>query len=174
MATGVVKIGDRLITIVDFEKVLFDINPSISFNMGGLNGYKSKDNSLKPILVVEDSPLLERMILNALGQAGFINIVCTNNGHEAWDLLKGYKDRGGNISDFVSAIITDIEMPIMDGHTLIKLIKEDEEFENIPIFVFSSIVTEENRAVGERLGVIRSVDKPEVGTLIKILDDYIL
>lgn len=173
MATGVAKFNDRLITIIDFEKVLIDISPSLGFDAVEMEKFSSRDSSLKPILVAEDSPLLERLIISALEKAGYINIVCTSNGHEAWNLLQEYKSRGGLIEDYVAAVITDIEMPLMDGHSLIKLLKSDSVYDKIPVFVFSSIITDEMREKGASLGIVDSISKPEIGKLVSLLDQYL-
>ena len=174
MATGVAKHENKLITIIDFEKVMIDISPSLGFEDTIVERVSSRGNSTKPILIVEDSPLLERMILNALEKAGYTNIVCTNNGREAWELLKKYRDGDQPIEHYVSAIISDIEMPIMDGHTLIKLITSDLVLRKVPIIVFSSIITDEMRAIGEKLGVVASIGKPEIVQLVDIIGDHIL
>ena len=173
MATGVAKFNDKLITIIDFEKVLIDISPSLGFDTVELDKFGPRNSSLKPILVAEDSPLLERLIISALEKAGYINIVCTSNGQEAWNLLQEYKSRSGPIEDYVTAVITDIEMPIMDGHSLIRLLKSDNTYSKIPVFVFSSIVTDEMREMGEKLGVVDSVSKPEITKLVALLDQYL-
>lgn len=174
MATGVAKHGDKLITIIDFEKVLIDISPSHGFDPTHIEKLGERNSSFKPILLVEDSPLLESLIISALKKSGYINIVCTNNGQEAWNLLKEYKEQGGPIENYVSAIITDVEMPIMDGHALIRMIKNDSLLRKVPILVFSSIITDDMRSQGETLGVVASIDKPKIAELVTLLDQCIL
>ena len=73
----------------------------------------------------------------------------------------------------VKCVITDIEMPQMDGHHLTKLIKEDEEMKNLPVIIFSSLVNDEMRRKGELLGADAQMSKPEIGSLVKVLDDII-
>ena len=174
MATGVAKFADKLITIIDFEKVLFDISPNLGFSDAVTERTGGRDSTLKPILIVEDSPLLERLILGALEKAGYVNIICTSNGQEAWDLLEEFKNRNEPMNELVSVIITDIEMPIMDGHSLTKLIKADVALRKIPVFAFSSIVTEDLREQGRKIGIVESVSKPEVAKLVSLIDEYIM
>jgi len=174
MATGIAKHGDKLITIVDFEKILIDISPNLGFTPSDLDSLGMRSRSLKPIIVVEDSPLLERSIIGSLEKAGYVNIICTSNGHEAWTLLEGYKTSGQPIENHVCAVITDIEMPLMDGHRLLKLIKEDIELRKLPVIVFSSLVTDDNRALGQKLGAVASISKPEIANLVMLLDENIL
>ena len=67
-------------------------------------------------------------------------------------------------------IITDIEMPLMDGHRLTKLVKEDDELRHIPVVIFSSLVNEEMRHKGEMLGADAQLTKPEIGKLVGAID----
>ncbi|MCL2199126.1 MAG: chemotaxis protein [Defluviitaleaceae bacterium] len=174
MATGIAKYADKLITIVDFEKILIDISPSLGFTPGDIDQLGMRNRSTKPILVVEDSPLLERLIIGSLEKAGYMNIICTSNGQEAWNLLEGYKESGRPIEEHVCAVITDIEMPLMDGHRLLKLIKEDDVLKKLPVLVFSSLITDDNRQIGDKLGAATNMSKPEIASLVKILDEQIL
>jgi len=67
-------------------------------------------------------------------------------------------------------VITDIEMPQMDGHRLTKLIKSNDKFKHIPVIIFSSLVNEEMRRKGERLGADAQLTKPEIGSLVDAID----
>ncbi|MCL2840343.1 MAG: chemotaxis protein [Defluviitaleaceae bacterium] len=174
MATGVAKYNDKLITIIDFEKILFDISPHMGFSPNDIEQLGSRVRSDKPILVAEDSPLLERLILSSLEKAGYSNITCASNGQEAWNLIEGYKKTGQDISEHLCAVITDIEMPMMDGHRLLRLIKEDPSTNKVPVIVFSSLITEEMRTIGETLGSVANISKPEIANLVTILDEHIL
>jgi len=174
MATGVAKHEDRLITIIDFEKILFDISPNLGFSPDDVNILGSRSRSAKPIMIVEDSPLLERLSFQSLEKAGYTNVICVNNGQEAWNLLNGYKESGRPIEEHVCAIVADIEMPIMDGHTLIRNIKADEVLKKLPVIIFSSLITEDMRVLGEKIGASGNVSKPDISKLITLVDQYIL
>ena len=87
------------------------------------------------------------------------------NGQEAWDKLTEFQRNGTALED-VHCVITDIEMPLMDGHRLTKLIKEDDELKKIPVVIFSSLVNEEMRRKGEALGADAQLTKPEIGHLV--------
>ena len=73
----------------------------------------------------------------------------------------------------VQCIITDIEMPIMDGHRLTKLVKYDDATKDIPVVIFSSLVNDEMRKKGEALGANAQLSKPEIGNLVRIIDDLV-
>ena len=73
-----------------------------------------------------------------------------------------------NMSD-----VTDIEMPIMDGHRLTKLIKSDDATKNIPVIIFSSLVNEDMKKKGESLGADAQLSKPEIGNLVRVIDSLV-
>jgi len=174
MSTGIAKYGDKLITIIDFEKILFDISPSLGFSPDDITKLGTRNHSHKPILVAEDSPLLERLLLNSLEKAGYANVICTSNGQEAWNLLQGYKNSGDPIENHVCAVISDIEMPLMDGHRLLKQIKEDDILRKLPVVVFSSLISDDMREIGTNLGAVGNISKPEITELVTLLDQHIL
>ncbi|MCL2225596.1 MAG: chemotaxis protein [Defluviitaleaceae bacterium] len=174
LATGIAKHTNKLITIVDFEKILIDISPNLGFSPSDIDKLGMRSRSTKPILVAEDSPLLESLIISSLEKAGFVNILCASNGQEAWQQLTDFKDTGRPIESNVCAVITDIEMPLMDGHRLLRLIKEDEFLQKVPVFIFSSLVTEDNREIGKNLGATASISKPEIASLVELLDKHML
>ena len=174
LATGIAHFDKRLITIVDFEKILSDINPSSGIQIGDVKSMGERPKSLKPILIAEDSPLLERQILESLEQAGYTNIIYCANGKEAWDTLSTFKNAGGPIEDHINLVISDIEMPQMDGHRLLKFIKEDEMLRGLPVILFSSLITDEMRLKGEKLGATAQLSKPEIASLVSLIDKHIL
>lgn len=172
VATGFLKINDRLIVILDFEKIVTDISPETGLRMSDIDALGTRQRCNDPILVAEDSPLLSKLIHDSLQKAGYTAVVMTNNGQEAYDFITEHKDKG-DLLDKVKCLITDIEMPQMDGHHLTKLVKEDPDTNMIPVIIFSSLVNDEMRRKGERLGADAQLSKPEIGSLVKVLDDII-
>lgn len=172
-ATGIVRINDELIIILDFEKIVSEINPETGVKLSDIDKLGPRDRYEKPILIAEDSPLLSRMICNCLDKAGYTNVIPTDNGQEAWDLLNKYLEEG-TLDSKVSCLITDIEMPKMDGHRLTKLVKESKDFEHIPVVIFSSLVSPEMKKKGEALGADAQLSKPEIGMLVEEIDKLIL
>jgi two-component system chemotaxis response regulator CheV len=174
MATGVAQVQDRLITIIDFEKILMDINPQSAIATRSLERFGTRPKSNKPILIAEDSPTLERMVVESLEKVGYINVTQTPNGKEAWEKLQQFKEMGGNITDHVSIVITDIEMPLMDGHRLLKLIREDDKLKDIPVIIFSTLITPDLYSIGERLKATAQVAKSDIADLVNLVDAHIL
>lgn len=172
MATGIVRIDDKLIIILDFEKIVSEINPESGLKVSDVAHMRGRARNEAPILIAEDSALLSKMIVNCLEQAGYDNLLTTANGQECWDKLCEYKQEG-RIDDKVACVITDIEMPQMDGHHLTKLIKTDDELKHVPVVIFSSLVNDEMRRKGEQLGADAQLSKPEIGQLVEAIDGLV-
>lgn len=172
VSTGVIKLDDKLVVILDFEKIVSDINPETGLKVSDLENISERDRSNSPILIAEDSALLSKLICECLRKAGYTNLNVNMNGQEAWDTLCKMKEQG-TVLDDVHCIITDIEMPLMDGHRLTKLVKEDETMKKIPLIIFSSLINEEIRIKGETLGADAQLTKPEIGKLVAAIDELI-
>lgn len=169
VTTGIAQCGGDLVTILDFEKIVSDIAPETGIQLDEINKLGIRPEIDTPILIAEDSVLLAKMLEAALTKAGYRNLIFKNNGQEAWDYLRESATEG-NIKDHVSLIITDIEMPEMDGHRLTKLVKEDERFKRIPLVIFSSMINEELMIKGKKLGADEQLSKPEIGHLVEVID----
>ncbi|MCL1996590.1 MAG: chemotaxis protein [Defluviitaleaceae bacterium] len=176
ITTGIARVGERLITILDFEKIMTEINPSHSISISDVKpdeGNLSRNE--KTIFVVEDSPFLKKIILECLHKAGYKNTIFFSTGQEAWNALSGLKPRElSELEQIVSCVITDIEMPEMDGHTLTKLIKTDPNLRRLPTIIFSSLISEEMALKGKSVGADAQISKPEINLLVGYLDSLCL
>ncbi len=169
VSTGIIKQDGKLIIILDFEKIVTDINPETGLKVSEITELGERKRSRVPVLIAEDSPLLNKLIVDCLKKAGYDNLIHTENGQRAYDVITQCK-ADGSLKDHVRLIITDIEMPEMDGHRLTKLVKSDETTADIPIIIFSSLVNEDMKRKGEELGADAQLSKPEIGNLVKIVD----
>ena len=169
VATGIAQCGDDLVTILDFEKIVAEIAPQTSIQISEIERLGHRERRTWPIMVAEDSILLSRMIEESLHKAGYVNVTMFSDGRELWERLESYRD-AEDLSEKVALIITDIEMPQMDGHRLTKLIKDDKQFKKIPVIIFSSLITEEMRTKGKELGADEQMSKPEIGHLVEVID----
>ena len=172
VSTGIIKKDNKLIIILDFEKIVSDINPETGLKISEISELGERKRSNVPILIAEDSPLLNKLIVDSLKKAGYDNLIHTENGQQAYDVITQCKN-DGTLDDHVRVIITDIEMPEMDGHRLTKLVKTDETTEHIPVIIFSSLVNEEMKRKGEALGADAQLSKPEIGNLVRIVDQLV-
>lgn len=175
LVTGIVKLKEKLIIILDFEKIMVDISPQTGIQMSEINKLGERQRNAKPILIAEDSELLTRMLLDALHQSGYVNVDANTNGKEAWDKLEAFlKNKNKKLEEQVACVITDIEMPQMDGHHLTKLIKSNENLKKLPVIIFSSLINDEMKRKGDALGADAQISKPEIGKLVGIIDRLIL
>lgn len=170
ISTGIIKYDDKLIIILDFEKIVSDINPETGLKITDIDELGERQRSDVPILIAEDSVLLNKLIVDSLKKAGYHNLIHTKNGQEAYDVIQACKAEG-TLKEHVQCLITDIEMPLMDGHRLTKLVKEDPETADIPIVIFSSLVNEEMKRKGVAFGANAQLSKPEIGNLVRVVDD---
>ena len=173
ISTGIIKIDGKLIIILDFEKIITDISPETGLKMAEIDALGERQRNDVPILIAEDSPLLNKLIVDSLKKAGYHNLIHTENGKEAWDIISDCKAKG-TLDEHVKCLITDIEMPLMDGHRLTRLVKEDDATKDIPVVIFSSLVNDDMKKKGESLGADAQLSKPEIGNLVKVIDSLVL
>ena len=164
--TGVVRIENRIIFLIDMEKIIAELNPELAVNFTD-----RLDISLDQqytALVADDSDTIRNMLANVLEQANF-KVIRARNGQEAWDNLLQIKsqatEENKKVTDYIHIVISDIEMPSVDGLNLTKRIKEDPELKVLPVILFSSLITDKTRHKGESVGADDQISKPEVGEL---------
>ncbi|WP_045926900.1 chemotaxis protein CheV [Bacillus siamensis] len=173
--TGIIKLEDTMIFLPDYEKIIYDIESA-----SGVETYHVHQEGFderragKKLIIVEDSPLLMRLLTDELTEAGYSEIVTFENGKEAYDYVVELTDKGANLSDHIDMIISDIEMPKMDGHRLTKLLKDNPQSSDVPIMIFSSLITDDLRHRGEVVGADEQISKPEISELIKKVDTYVI
>lgn len=172
VATGIAKVDGKIIIILDFEKIISDLNCSLGLDLSGVDKIehpKNVDYDAK-IIIAEDSPLLNKLVVNAITSAGFHNILSFANGQEAWNYISTYADKE-DITQHIALLVSDIEMPQMDGHRLTKLIKSDKNLRKLPVFLFSSLIDDRMRLKGESIGADRQFSKPQIGGLVQTIID---
>ncbi len=172
VATGIAQCGGKLVTILDFEKIVADIAPETTIQIEEIDKLGDREQREHRIVLAEDSILLTRMIKDSLYRAGYSNLINFNNGKEAWEYLSGIRDEP-DFYDQAALLITDIEMPEMDGHRLTKLVKDDEKMRKMPVIIFSSLINEEMWRKGKQLGADEQLSKPEIGRLVEVMDELL-
>jgi len=173
---GLVKMKDRIVLLLDFETIIAEINPEINAKLTtyeeATEDVKSKRSNVH-VVVAEDSPMLRDLLVTTLHESGYRFIRDFGNGQDAWNYLQELSQREGNIEDHVGVIVSDVEMPKMDGHRLLKLVREDERLGRVLLVLFSSLISDEMRIKGEQLGASGQIAKPEINQLIGLLDNLI-
>ncbi|PWW19865.1 two-component system chemotaxis response regulator CheV [Cytobacillus oceanisediminis] len=171
---GVIKLQGEMVLLLDFEKMVTEINPDSGISIQKVQKLGKRERSDKRLIVAEDSPLLRKLLHDTLNEAGFSNVEFFENGHAAYKYLESLIEKGSNITQEIQLIITDIEMPQMDGHHLTKKVKDHPQLSGIPVIIFSSLITEDLRHKGQMVGADAQVSKPEIAELVLLIDQYAL
>ncbi|MDR2076373.1 MAG: chemotaxis protein [Desulfovibrio sp.] len=165
--TGVIRIDERIVFLLDMEQVISSMDPSLKLSTH-LDQAGSTDGSGFHILVADDSPSIRSTISRCLEQARF-SVTKTTCGREAWDQLKAWEQQAARekvpLNRFVHLVVSDIEMPEMDGHTLTRKIKDDAVLRRIPVILFSSLISDVVREKGRKAGADDQISKPDLPRL---------
>ena len=166
---GLIDRGDYFVQLLDLETILTQFEPDDGVEMTvSANEYT--------VLVADDSATIRAMVKANLTETNF-NPIITNNGDEALRTLMKLKNQaeadGKDITEYVDLVISDIEMPLMDGFSLTKNIKEDPILQKLPVILYSSIITKELRHKGDSVGANRQISKPDLHTIPQIAIELI-
>lgn len=173
------RIGDQIIQMVDFEKVVASVDPSIS--MEAINAATESEPpavqshetgaeiDIPPgtVLLADDSRMIRDQVSKVLRRGGY-NVLLAADGQNAWELLDVFKRNAGEtgVEGQLQAIISDIEMPRMDGHHLCRKIKTDPAFARVPVLLFSSLINDSLRNKGLAVGADDQITKPDLPGLV--------
>jgi two-component system chemotaxis response regulator CheV len=178
--TGVVKMEDRIILILDFEKIIAELCCAQALATPDeelMSAHPTVNRGQKTILVADDSNFIRNSICGSLRQAGY-QVLEAENGEEAWTQVSALRqkcvDSGTPLSELLNLIITDIEMPRMDGLHLTSLIRKEGTLDQVPVVIFSSLASEDNKAKWKSLGASDILTKPDLPNLVQKADSLVL
>jgi two-component system chemotaxis response regulator CheV len=174
---GSVHMDNNEVMVVDMERILAGILPDMAIEEvtqeASNQPEKQKRENIR-IVFAEDSKSVRDSVLRILKSAGYTNIQTFENGQKAHEALAAMSDRIKsrmlNSADLPDLIISDIEMPQMDGLTLCKKIKEDAALQHIPVIMFSSLINEQMIVKCKSVGAEGYITKPEMNKLVALLD----
>ena len=167
--TGVVRVEDRLVLVLDMEKILAEISADETALIctSRMKSVCVKQGQYRAV-IADDSASIRRLIQGILERAGF-EVQAFQNGREAYDRLLEIKEQaveeGRPVTDYLDLVVSDIEMPGMDGHSLTRSIKEDRSLRVLPVILFSSLITDSLRHKGESVGADAQIAKPDITLL---------
>ncbi|WP_417203774.1 chemotaxis protein [Acetoanaerobium sticklandii] len=171
---GNITLGERIIMLLDFEKIVTDIAPSTGINESRIGNITKKDRMGIKLILSDDSPMIRQLLDDVLTKAGFGNMKFFNDGQQAWHYLDNLvEEKGERFIEDVQILITDIEMPQMDGHTLTRKIKEHKILRTLPVIIFSSLITDDLKHKGLSVKADAQMSKPEVENLVNVIDKLI-
>ncbi len=169
--TGIVKFDDKILMLLDFERIVAEINPDTGFNRAQFS--PSAKRAGKTVFIAEDSAFIRKKVETMLRQAGY-RVFAASNGLEALHKLSNVaadaEKKGLPIERYINLIISDVEMPQMDGLHLLTKLKAHKTLKAVPVVIFSSMVTKENRTKWHSLGATDFITKPEIERLIQLVD----
>jgi two-component system chemotaxis response regulator CheV len=173
--TGIVLLGGKIVTLLDFELIGAKLGISGSTEVSDTLTTAPAAAIRYPLVFADDSALIRRMMEDALRQAGYEEIHVFSDGQEAWDYLDGIAAANSpdSVRSEVAGIITDVEMPRRDGFNLTKRIRENPVLKDLPVILFSSLVSKDNQKKGQQVGATAQVSKPKWDELSATLLDVL-
>ena len=150
--TAVTRMDDALVEVIDVEKILAEVSPLKEDVAEEILSKNTRDRSTsRPILVVDDSSVARRQMIRCLTAIG-LEVESRNDGKQALEYLRGLVADGSKVTDHVSMVISDVEMPEMDGYTLVARCKNDPALRDLYIMLHTSLSGIFNRAMVQKVG----------------------
>ncbi|SKA89522.1 two-component system, chemotaxis family, response regulator CheV [Paucidesulfovibrio gracilis DSM 16080] len=179
--TGSVHVGDKDVLLVDFEYLVANFFPETKLDSDSQMALPEEATpemrSGKHVVLAEDSPFIRHTILTILQQSGYTDVQPFENGLAASEYLNAKKKQAEEqnipVGDMVNLIITDIEMPQLDGLTLCRRIKEDPFYGQTPVIIFSSLINEQMAVKCREVGADAFITKPRMVQLVGTLDNLL-
>jgi two-component system chemotaxis response regulator CheV len=179
--TGSFNIEGREILIVDMEKFVEDIQPATGqtdLDFQPVEHPKQELRSEIKIMVVEDSSTIRGLISDVLHKGGYTSVTGFNNGQAAYDAIvqwqKECQDEGTGFSEKLNFVISDIEMPQMNGLTLCRNIKQNLSLPDLPVVMYSTQINTAMEDSCKRVNADAWISKPQVVKLVELIDQLAL
>jgi two-component system chemotaxis response regulator CheV len=163
---GVATIANELVQMLDLEDILFRINPQSGLDTTAVE--RNDGRATRRIVVAEDSELIRAKLVGTLKGAGYESIASFANGLDAWNHLAATTP-----ANAPHLIVTDIEMPQLDGLHLCKLVRADPRLAKLPVILFSSLINSRTMNKGEQVGATAQINKPELARLVTLVDELL-
>ena len=170
--TALARHESRLIVMLDFEMML-DTITSQFFRTDAIDNPMGLPRETCRILLAEDSPTVREAIGSTLRNSGYTQLQIFENGGAAWKWMQEKFSRRGRVEDVCDIVVSDVEMPQIDGFHLTKRIKEHPSLAKLPVLLYSSIVTPDNHKKGKMVGADAQVSKPELSRVVELVDELI-
>lgn len=183
--TGMILLDDRIVLMLDLEKIIAELDPRLAVpklqegtaKIFVSESFASVINYPIKILHADDSGMIRRTTKVLLEENEEFIVTSMQDGKLAWEYLEELKNKAAEdsvpITDFVDAVLSDIEMPGMDGYHLCKKIKSDPELKCLPVVLFSSLITDKLIHKGESVGADAQLAKPSPVELVRDLKEIV-
>lgn len=165
--TGVVRLEGRVVFLLDLEMIVSDLDEGLAIRMGACSPERAAGRTYT-IVHADDSGSVRNLVKDLMTACNF-NVIQFTNGRDAWEYLERQartaREEGRDLLDYVQGVISDIEMPQMDGHNLCKRIKDSPDMRRLPVALFSSLITEKLEHKGKSVGADAQFAKPDLQRL---------
>ncbi len=169
--TGTAQVEGETVLIADFESIVGSI---LGLESAIIEDQDIQEDSVTKkdlrVLVVDDSTILRKSLTKILNKHGYHNLVVCSDGQEAWETINERKDQPNGAFD---VIVSDIEMPRMDGMHLTSKIKQDPDLKQIPVILFSSLINKENAKKCEAVGADAWINKPDGEVMVQKIEELL-
>ncbi len=170
--TALARCDNRLIVMLDFEMILDDVTDQY-FRTDTVDNPMGLPREKLHILLAEDSPTVREAVSNTLRKSGYTRLSVFENGAEAWKWIEPRLGQPQCDGSFADLVISDVEMPQVDGFHLTKRIKDHPELRHVPVLLYSSIITPDNYKKGQAVGADAQIAKPELKRIVALADELI-
>ncbi|MDZ7619001.1 MAG: chemotaxis protein, partial [Patescibacteria group bacterium] len=170
--TALARCDNRLIVMLDFEMILDDVTDQY-FRTDSVDNPMGLPREKLRIVLAEDSPTVREAVTTTLRNSGYKCLHYFENGAEAWKWIEQQLAKSGGEGDIADLIISDVEMPQVDGFHLTKRIKSHPTLRKVPVLLYSSIITPDNFKKGQAVGADAQIAKPELKRIVALADELI-
>lgn len=171
--TSIAKINNKLVPMLDFEMIIDRIQTMNQLRTGPVPNRWNVDRGSKHVAVAEDSQTVHKLIVDSLIHSGYANVHAFTNGHDLWRFLESRVDARGERADQIDIVVSDIEMPRIDGLHVTRKIREHSALRHLPVVLFSSLITPDNLKKGEAVGATAQISKPQLHTVVDLIDEIL-
>jgi len=150
--TAVTRVDDKTVEIIDVEKILAEVVPTVESISDGVIDQRTQAEAVsRKVLIVDDSTVARKQVARCLQEVG-VEIVALNDGRQALDWLRELAERGEDVSKHLLMMVSDIEMPEMDGYTLTAEVRNDQRMSKLHIMLHTSLSGVFNQAMVKKVG----------------------
>ncbi|HHM12948.1 MAG TPA: chemotaxis protein CheV [Planctomycetaceae bacterium] len=167
--TAVAQLDGNLVLMMDFETIAAEIANEVHGHTSVPNEAGIPREKVR-ILIADDSATVRYALTTTLANSGYTNVTAFEHGRAVWEWLEQNSADAESILDVVDLVVSDVEMPSMDGLALTRRIKSDPKMKDLPVVLYSSVLTPANRTKGESVGADAQITKPELGRVVELAD----
>lgn len=170
--TAIARCGERLVVLLDFEMIIDQVT-GFELDARQAPNPHQVPRATKRIIVADDSITVREAMAKTLQTSGYEQVATFSNGADAWREIQARFRHSGQAAEVADLLISDVEMPQMDGLHLTRCVKEHPELRKIPVMLYSSLITPDNYKKGQAVGADAQVSKPQLNNVVHLADELI-